>query len=120
MKAAKVNTLAKAADTAKLVMSEMNELQRSSPIPSRAAVDAFFDAPRPRDNLMPVDKVEIGGQYIVYTIRAVRDGDVAKVSAPERDQMRGQLANVAGSDAQKAYVRASRAKYKIKVVEGNL
>ena len=120
VKSAKVNTLAKAADTAKLVMSEMNELQRGSPIPSRAAVDAFFDAPRPRDNLMPVDKVEIGGQYIVYTIRAVRDGDLAKVSAPERDQMRGQLANVAGVDAQKAYVRASRAKYKIKVVESNL
>ncbi|MEO6227211.1 MAG: SurA N-terminal domain-containing protein [Thermomonas sp.] len=120
VKAAKANTLAKAAGTATLAMSEMNALQRSSAIPSRAAVEAFFAAPRSRDNLIPVDKVAIGGQYIVYAIRAVRDGDQAKVSAQERDQLRGQLTNIAGMDAQKAYVRASRAKYKVKVVESNL
>lgn len=120
VKAAKANTLAKAAGTATLAMSEMNALQRSSAIPSRAAVEAFFAAPRARDNLIPVDKVVIGGQYIVYAIRAVRDGDLAKISAQERNQLRSQLTSIAGMDAQKAYVRASRAKYKIKVAESNL
>ncbi len=120
VKDAKTNTLAKAADAAKLVMSEMNALERSSAIPSRAAAQAFFAAPRLSNNLMPIDKIEIGGQYMVYAIRAVRDGDLTKASAQERDQMRGQLANVAGIDAQKAYVRASRAKYQIKVAENNL
>jgi peptidyl-prolyl cis-trans isomerase D len=83
-------------------------------------VEAFFAAPRPSGNLVPVDKIAIGGQYIVYAIRAVRDGDLSKVSAQERDQLRSQLTKIAGIDAQKAYVRASRAKYKIKVVESNL
>ncbi|MFS8137967.1 MAG: SurA N-terminal domain-containing protein [Thermomonas sp.] len=118
--AAKANTLAKAADAAKLAMSEINALERSSAIPSRAAVEALFAAPRPIDNLIPVDKIALGGQYMVYAIRAVRDGDLSKVSAQERAQLRGQLVNLAGIDAQKAYVRASRAKYKIKVVESNL
>lgn len=120
VKAAKANTLAKAADSAKLVMADMNALERGSAIPSRRAVGAFFDTPRPRDNLIPVDKVEIGGQYVVFAIRAVHDGDLAKATPQERDQLRTQLANIAGIDAQKAYVRASRAKYKIKVAEDNL
>ncbi len=120
VKAAKTDTLAKVADSAKLAMAEMNALQRSSAIPSRRAVEAFFATPRPRDNLIPVDKVEIGGQYIVYAIRAVRDGDLTKASASEREQLRKQLATIAGIDAQKAYVRASRAKYQIKVAEDRL
>jgi peptidyl-prolyl cis-trans isomerase D len=120
VKAARANTLAKAADSAKLAMAEMNALERSSAIPTRRAVEAFFAAPRPADNLIPVDKVEIDGQYIVYAIRAVRDGDLTKATPQEREQLRKQLANVAGIDAQKAYVRASRAKYQIKVAEDRL
>ncbi|MEO6155395.1 MAG: peptidyl-prolyl cis-trans isomerase, partial [Thermomonas sp.] len=120
VKAARTNTLAKAADSAKLAMAEMNALERSSAIPSRPAVEAFFAQPRPADNLIPVDKVEIGGQYIVYAIRAVRDGDLTKATAQEREQLRKQLATIAGIDAQKAYVRASRAKYQIKVAEDRL
>ncbi len=120
VKAAKAGTLTKAADNAKLPMAEMNALVRMSAIPSPRAVEAFFDTPRPRDNLIPVGKVEIDGQYIVYAIRAVRDGDLAKASAQERDQLRTQLATIAGIDAQKAYVRASRAKYDIKVAEDRL
>ncbi len=120
VKAARASTLAKAADNAKLSMVEMNALARSSEIPSRRAVEAFFDTPRPRDNLVPVGKAEIGGQYIVYAIRAVNDGDLTKVPPQEREQLRAQLSNIAGTDAQKAYVRASRAKYQIKVAEDRL
>ncbi len=94
VKAAKASTLAKAADIAQLAMAEMNALERGSAIPSRRAVDAFFDTPRPRDNLIPVDKVEIGGQYIVYAIRAVRDGDICQgISAGTRP-----IAHAAGDD----------------------
>ena len=70
--------------------------------------------------MISVDKVEIGGQYVVYAIRAVRDGDISKATAQERDQLRQQLATIAGTDAQKAYVKASRAKFKIKVSEDRL
>ena len=120
VKAAKASTLAKAADAAKLPMAEMNEMERGSAIPSRRAVDAFFDAPRPQGKQLQVDKVEIGGQYIVYAIRAVRDGDLSKAPPQEREQLREQLASIAGMDAQKAYVRAARAKYKITVAEDRL
>ena len=120
VKAAKANTLAKAADSAHLAMAEMNGLERNSQLPSRRAVDAFFETPRPHDNLIPVDKIEIGGQYIVYAIRAVRDGDISKATAQEREQLRKQLATIAGIDAQKAYVRASRSRYQIKVAEDRL
>ncbi|MEO5962893.1 MAG: peptidyl-prolyl cis-trans isomerase, partial [Thermomonas sp.] len=120
VKAAKASSLATAADGAKLAMAEVNALERGSAIPSRPAVDAFFDAPRPLDKMIPVDKVEIGGRYIVYAIRAVRDGDPSKASPQEREQLRTQLAQMAGIEAQKAYVRATRAKYKIKVAEDRL
>lgn len=120
VKAAKASSLVKAADNAKLAMTEMNALVRGSAIPSRRAVDAFFDTPRPRDNLIPVSKVEIGGQYMVYAIRAVHDGDLTKVPPQEREQLRVQLSEIAGAEAQRAYVRASRAKYQIKVAEDRL
>ncbi|MEO5962865.1 MAG: peptidyl-prolyl cis-trans isomerase, partial [Thermomonas sp.] len=120
VKAAKAGSLAAAAESAKLAMAEMNAIERGSTIPSRRAIDAFFDMPRPQDNKIPVGKVEIGGQYIVYAIRAVRDGNIGKATTQERDQLRAQLVTVAGMDAQKSYVKASRAKYRIKVVEDSL
>ena len=52
--------------------------------------------------------------------RAVRDGDLTKVTAEQRNQLRGQLSQVAGGDAQKAYVKSARAKYQIKVAEDRL
>ncbi|MEO5630120.1 MAG: SurA N-terminal domain-containing protein [Thermomonas sp.] len=120
IKAAKAGSLAKAADAVKLPMEEMNAIERGSPMPSRPAVDAFFATPRPQGNLIPVSKVEIDGQYIVYSIHAVRDGDLAKATTEERDRLRTQLSSVSGGEAQKAYVRDSRAKYKIKVAEDRL
>ena len=120
VKAAKATSLAKAAESAKLAMAETNGLERGSSIPSRPVAEAFFDAPRPRDNVVPVAKVEVGGQYVVYAIRAVRDGDPSKASPQERDQLRSQLAKMSGVEAQRAYVRASRAKFKVKVAEDRL
>jgi len=56
----------------------------------------------------------------VYAIRAVRDGDVTKATAEERKQLREQLSAVAGGAAQKAHVKAARAKYGITVAEDRL
>ena len=120
VKAAKANGLAAAAAAAKLPMGEANGIARGSQLPSPAAVAAFFDTPRPQDNMIPVDKVALGGQYLVYAIRAVRDGDLTKVGAEERNQLRSQLSGVAGMDAQKAYMKSARAKYQIKVAEDRL
>ena len=120
VKAAKANGLAAAAASAKLAVADANGMDRRSQLPSPRAVDAFFNLPRPQNNQIPVGKVELGGQYLVYAIRAVRDGDLTRVSAEERKQLRDQLAQVAGGDAQKAYVKSARAKYQIEVAEDRL
>ena len=120
VKAAKANGLAAAAATAQLTVAEANGLVRRSQQPAPRAVEAFFNTPRPHDNQIPVGKVELGGQYIVYAIRAVRDGDLTKVPPEDRKELRDQLAQVSGGDAQKAYVKAARAKYQIEVAEDRL
>ena len=120
VKAAKVSGLPAAAAAAALVMGEANDVRRGSPVPSRDAVEAFFRVPRPQDNLIPVGKTEAGGQFIVFAIRAVRDGDIGQVTEEERAQLRQQLSQASGSQAQEAFVRAARGKYKIKVAEDRL
>ena len=120
VKAAKANGLAAAAASAQLTVAEANGLVRRSQQPAPRAVEAFFNTPRPHDNQIPVGKVELGGQYIVYAVRAVRDGDLTKVPPEDRKELRDQLAQVSGGDAQKAYVKAARAKYQIEVAEDRL
>ncbi len=120
LKAAKTRGLVPAATAAGLVVSNADGMLRGAVVPSPEAVEAFFATPRPRDKSIPVDKVNVGGQYLVYAIRAVRDGDLTQVSPQQRDQLRAQLAGVAGSEAQQAYVRAARAKYRIEVAEDRL
>lgn len=120
VKAAKASGLPAAATAATLPVGEANDVRRGSPVPSREAVEAFFRVPRPQDNLIPVGKTEVGGQFIVFAIRAVRDGDIGQVTAEERDQLRQQLSQASGLQAQKAFVRAARGKYQVKVAEDRL
>ena len=120
VKAAKASGLPAAATAATLPMGEANDVRRGSQVPSREAVEAFFRVPRPQDNLIPVGKTEVGGQFIVFAIRAVRDGDIGQVTPEERDQLRQQLSQASGLQAQKAFVRAARGKYQVKVAEERL
>ena len=120
VKAAKASGLPAAATAATLPMGEANDVRRGSQVPSREAVEAFFRVPRPQDNLIPVGKTEVGGQFIVFAIRAVRDGDIGQVTAEERDQLRQQLSQASGIQAQKAFVRAARGKYQVTVAEDRL
>ncbi len=120
VQAAKTGGLAAAAGNAKLAVSELNGVDRGGALPSRPAVEAFFAVPRPANNQIPVDKADIGGQYIVFAIRAVHDGDLTQVKPEERQQLRAQFSAVAGGEAQQAFVKAARAKYQIKVAEDRL
>ena len=120
VKAAQAKGLAAAADEAKLAMGSADDLPRNGFVPSREAVAAFFDVPRPHDNMIPVQKAFVGGQYVVFAIRGVRDGDIGQVTAEERAQLRQQMSLAYGIQAQDAFVRATRAKYRIKVAEDRL
>ena len=120
VKAARAKGLAAAAADATLAMAEMNGVDRRSQLPTPQAVEAFFGTPRPRDNIIPVDKAKVAGQYIVYAIRAARDGDLGGVTPEQRDQLREEMSGVVGLDAQRAYVKSARAKYQIEVAEDRL
>jgi len=120
VKAAKANGLVVAAAAAQLPVTNADGVPRGAGAPSREAVEAFFATPRPQGKAVSVDQVAVGSQYLVYAIRAVRNGDLTKVSAEERSKLREQLAGVAGAEAQQAYVRAARSKYQIEVASDRL
>ena len=101
-------------------MGEANDIRRGSFVPSREAVQAFFNVARPSNNLIPVSKTSAGGQFIVFAVRAVRDGDIGQVTPQERNQLREQLSRADGVQAQQAFVRAARVQYQIKVAEDRL
>ena len=118
--AARSKGLAAAAADAQLAMEEANELPRSGAVPSRAAVEAFFNTPRPEKDQVPVEKVRLGNRFLVFAIRGVRDGDIGQVSPEERAQLRQQLTRAYGMQAQQAFVRQARGKYQITVAEDRL
>ena len=120
VKAAKEKGLLAAAGEAGLTAGEANDLPRGGMVPSPQAVQEFFRVARPRDNLIPVGKASVGGELLVFAIRAVRDGDIGQVTAQEREQLRQQLSMAYGVQAQEAFVRAARAKYTIEVSEDRL
>lgn len=120
VKAAKAKGLAAAAAAIGLVPSDVNGMERGTPMPSQQVVEAFFATGRPAKGVVPVDKVRMGGQYLVYAIRGVHDGDLTQVTPAQRKQLRDQLSQVSGMAAEQAFVRASRAQYKIQVAEDRL
>ncbi len=120
VKAAKTKGLAEAAKDAGLVVGEANDISRGMPVPSPQAVEAFFNEPRPQAGQVPVNKVLVNGQYLVFAVRGVRDADLGQVTPQERETLRQQLAAAHGMQAQAAFVRAARAKYDIKVAEDRL
>ena len=89
-------------------------------MPSREAVEAFFNVPRPENNQVPVEKVRLGNQFVVFAIRGVRDGDIGQVSPDERAQLRQQLSQAYGMQAQQAFVRQARGQFRITVAEDRL
>lgn len=120
VKAAKAKGLAEAAKDAGLVVGEANDISRGMPVPSPQAVEAFFNEPRPQAGQVPVNKVLVNGQYLVFAVRGVRDANLGQVTPQERETLRQQLAAAHGMQAQAAFVRAARAKYDIKVAEDRL
>lgn len=120
VKAAKAKGLAEAAKDAGLAVGEANDITRGMPVPSPQAAQAFFNEPRPQAGEVPVNKMLVNGQYLVYAVRGVRDADIGQVTPQERATLRQQLSAANGMQAQDAFVRAARAKYSIKVAEDRL
>ena len=120
LKAAKARGLAAAANDAKLATAQLDGLERSAVFPPRPLVDAFFDAPRPANNLAEFGKAAVGGRFVVFEIRGVHDGVASQVTPEQREQLREQMSMSVGLEAQKAYVGGERARYRIEVAEDRL
>jgi len=120
VKAARARGLVAAAAEAGLAVVDVDGMQRGAAAPSREVVEAIFMTPRPLPKAVAVGRASVGGQSFVYAISAARDGDLGTVSAQQRNELRKQLAGVAGAVAQKSYIRAARTKYRIEVAEDRL
>ncbi len=118
--AAQSKGLAAAADAAKLAMGGLDGLQRGMPIPSPQAVEVLFNQPGPENDKPHLGKAMVAGQYMVFAIRAVHAGDPSQATAQDRTTIREQMAQADGMRAREAFVRALRARYKIKVAEDRL
>ena len=103
-----------------MAVTDLNDITRGMPVPSPQAAQAFFNQPRPQSGKASVDKVLVGGEYVVFAVRAVRDADIGQVTPQERDTLRKQMSAAHGMQAQEAFIRAARAKYSIKVAEDRL
>ncbi len=117
---ARKHGLAEAARVAGIPTADMNDIGRGAPVPSPAAVQAFFNVPRPSNNVIPVEKLRMGDHYLVFAVRAVRDGDLSQVPEAESKQLRQQISTAMGMEAQRAFAQAARTKYTIKVAEDRL
>jgi peptidyl-prolyl cis-trans isomerase D len=120
VKAAQAKGLDVAARESGLAVSEINDLDRRSQAPSPEAVAAFFNLPRARGGVLPVGMTRAGGGYLVFAVRAVRDGDLTQITPQIRAKQRKEASDMTGQFAQDAFVRAMRGNYKIEVAEDRL
>ncbi|MBS0231138.1 MAG: peptidyl-prolyl cis-trans isomerase [Proteobacteria bacterium] len=118
--AARTKGLAAAATDAKLAMGGLDGLQRGMPVPSQKAAEVLFNQPRPAQDRVGLGKALVDGQYMVFAIRAVHDGDLTQATAQDRTTLRQQMSQADGMRAREAFVRALRARYQIKVAEDRL
>lgn len=120
VKAAQAKGLDVAARESGLAVNEVNDLDRRSQAPSAEAVAAFFNLPRARGGVLPVGMTRAGGGYLVFAVRAVRDGDLTQITPQIRAKQRKEASDMTGQFAQDAFVRAMRGNYKIEVAEDRL
>lgn len=120
--AARRQGLDAAANAAGLAVVKFDDLPRRSPAPvlPQPLVDAFFNVPRPQKDTPVLGKTRAGGQLVVFAVRAARDGDLTKVTAQERDQLRQQVAMALGAQEQEAFIKTVRSRYTITVAEDRL
>lgn len=104
-----------------LRFNEMPGMRRGIPMPTAEANEAIFAAARPADGKATAGKVSLGdGNYVVFVVDKVTEGDMAAMPAEERTMMQQQLTQMSGGIASQAYVDAMRKRFKVKVFEERL
>ena len=96
-------------------------VQRGAPIPAPEANEAMFAVAKPASGKVSTGKADLpDGSHVVFAVSKVEPGSKDALPAAQREQMRGQMAQMKGIDAAQAYVNAVRKRMKVEVAEDRL
>ncbi|MDV3467715.1 peptidyl-prolyl cis-trans isomerase [Stenotrophomonas sp. C3(2023)] len=104
----------------KLQVSALPGLPRTQPVPTPEINQAVFAAQPPAEDKPTYGKVDVQGRVVVFAVSKVTPGSDKDVTAPQRAQLKEQLSQLDGMGAAKAFVDATRKRYKVQTVESNL
>ncbi|MEP6906938.1 MAG: SurA N-terminal domain-containing protein [Pseudoxanthomonas sp.] len=110
----KGETLQTIAAADKLQTGELPGVPRGAPMPSPEINAAIFSARRPAAGKVSAGKARMeDGNYAVFVVNKVNEGDMAKVTPEQRIQLQQQVVQMDGASDVQAFVGALRKQYKI-------
>ncbi|MDR6842284.1 peptidyl-prolyl cis-trans isomerase [Pseudoxanthomonas sacheonensis] len=118
---AKGETLQAIAAADKLQTAELPGIPRGAPMPSPEINAAIFATQKPAAGKVSTGKAKMGdGNYAVFVVNKVTEGDLAKITPEQRTQLQQQVVQMDGASDVAAYVAALRKQYKITRKEDRL
>ncbi len=111
---AKGETLQAIAAADKLQSGELPGVPRGAPMPSPEINAAIFATQRPAAGKVAAGKARMeDGNYAVFVVNKVNEGDLAKITPEQRIQLQQQIVQMDGAGDVQAYVSTLRKQYKI-------
>ena len=118
---AKGETLQAIAAADKLQTGELPGIPRGAPMPSPEINAAIFATQKPAAGKLSAGKAKMeDGNYAVFVVNKVNEGDLAKITPEQRTQLQQQVVQMDGASDVAAYVAALRKQYKITRKEDRL
>jgi peptidyl-prolyl cis-trans isomerase D len=118
---AKGETLQAIAAADKLQTGELPGIPRGAPMPSPEINAAIFATPKPVAGKASAAKARMeDGNYVVFVVNKVTEGDLAKITPEQRMQLQQQVAQMGAASDVASYVGALRKQYKITRKEDKL
>ena len=117
----KGETLQAIAAADKLQTGELPGVPRGAPMPSPEINAAIFAAKRPAAGKVSAGKAKLeDGNYVVFTVNKVSEGDMAKITPEQRIQLQQQVVQMDGAADVASYVAALRKQFRITRKEDRL
>lgn len=114
-------SLAALAKAQGLGVNDVPNVPRAAPVPDAAATQAYFTAPPPVAGKASPGKVMLGdGNYLVFAVTKVTEGDPKEATDEQRKQLRQQIAQAEGNNDAQSLLDALRKHMKVTVVESRL
>jgi peptidyl-prolyl cis-trans isomerase D len=111
---AKGETLQAIAAADKLQTGELPGIPRGAPMPSPEINAAIFATQKPAAGKVSAGKARMeDGNYVVFVVNKVTEGDLTKITPEQRMQLQQQVAQMGAAGDVASYVGALRKQYKI-------